>query len=464
MTHLLSHPMLGAGALLASTAALAAAPPPPAPPPLAPVYMGSSPASQPMASTEAVDWWHTFDDPVLSVLVEQALSQNIDLRVSVARVGAARAMQKGAKAAGKPEIDLGGDVGRQRASAYGIGYTKTYESNAFEADLSASWELELFGRVRSGVTAAKADLAAAQQDSQNARLLVANETARTYLAVRGYDRRLAILRDQQRAQSETAGYTKRMFDAGAAPRGDLDRAEAQAASTTADVPAMELQREQQVLRLSVLLATTPQDIAKTLGEAGTATSPQDPPAGVPADLLRRRPDIAAAEARVLAAYGRLGVAEADLKPQFRLDGMIGALASAFTGVGLGRSLEWLAQASGSAPLFDGGRRRSVIQQRQAEADEARLHYQATVLGAVQEVEGALASLARDRERSAALRMSATSARNAADQVKASWQAGQTPILDVLEADRTRLAADDSLAQSQTEILRGQVQLYTSLGD
>jgi multidrug efflux system outer membrane protein len=171
----------------------------------------------------------------------------------------------------------------------------------------------------------------------------------------------------------------------------------------------------------------------------------------------------AAEERVVAAYKRVGVAEADLKPRLELLGTIGALVDSFSGVGLARSIAWLAQASINAPLFDGGHRQSVVDLRRAEADEARLHYESTVLAAVQDVEDALASLRRDRERAQALEVATAKAGSAADNVRAEWQAGQFPILDVLDADRARLGAEDALAQSRTDVLRDETQLYVVLG-
>jgi outer membrane protein TolC len=144
--------------------------------------------------------------------------------------------------------------------------------------------------------------------------------------------------------------------------------------------------------------------------------------------------------------------------------MVGTLVDAFSGVGFAHSIEWLAQASVNAPLFDGGRRHSVVELRRAEADEARLRYQSTVLAAVEEVEGALASVSRDRERAQALGVAATKAGSAAEQVRTAWRAGQLPILDSLEADRTRLGAEDAHVQSQTAVLRDQAQLYAALGD
>jgi NodT family efflux transporter outer membrane factor (OMF) lipoprotein len=457
----LSLPAAGVAALLAFNAAAATSPPDP--PPLAAAYVGSASGRGMEAPIPLETRYQGFNDPVLSALVERALARNIDLRVGLARIDAARALRLGAKAEGRPELDLGADGGRQRVSAYQIGYTQPTQQNAYDANLSASREIDLFGRIRKGVDAAQADAVASEEDLRSTRISVANAVVRTYLTIRGLDRRLVILRDEQRTQADMASFTRRMFDAGSVPRADLDRAEAQAATTAAEIPSMELERELQAQRLAVLLATTPQEVFGMLAQAGDPASQPDVPAGVPADLLRRRPDVRAAEARVIAAYGRLGVAEADLKPRFELVGMVGTLMDAFSGVGFARSIEWLARASVNVPLFDGGRRQSAVALRRAEADEARLHYQSTVLAAVQDVEGALASLTRDRARAQALQLAAAKAASASGQVRTAWRAGQLPILDALEADRIRLESEDALTQSQTAVLRDQAQLYASLG-
>jgi outer membrane protein TolC len=166
---------------------------------------------------------------------------------------------------------------------------------------------------------------------------------------------------------------------------------------------------------------------------------------------------------VAGAYARLGVAKADLKPHLTLAGSIGTLVDSFSGVGLTRSIAWLAGASASQPLFDGGRRRSVVNLRRAECDQARLEYQAAVLTAVADVETALASIARDDERVTALDTAAAKARSAADQVRSAWRAGESPILDLLEAERSQLAAEEALAQAQTSDLRDRAGLFAALG-
>ena len=431
-------------------------------PPLAERFANGT-ADGPRADA-AEGWWHSFGDPVLDRLVERSLTANLDVRVAVARISQARARSHAAVAERRPEVDAGLGAGGQRISGYQVGFDQPATAAALGGAISVSWEPDLFGRFASGIRAANQEVVATQEDMRAARIAVAAEVAGTYFAMRGLDRRLALLRDSLDAEKQTVTHTRLMFEAGTANRGDLDRVEAQLASTTGDIPPLEREHELAVDRLSVLLASTPQDIDVMLGGSSNSQVPlPDLAPGVPADLLRSRPDVKAAEARLLAAYARIGIAEADLKPRLQLSGMIGSLVDAFSGVGFARSVEWLASASGVAPLIDGGRRRSVVDLRRAEAEEARLHYQSTVLAAVRDVEDALASRTRDAETCGSLETAAARTRDATHETEASWRAGVAPILDVLEARRAQLAAEDRQAQADTIVLRDQVALYAALG-
>jgi multidrug efflux system outer membrane protein len=433
----------------------------PSPPDMAAVY-----ANQPTVQEHADDlgdWWRQFGDPVLDMLVDRALAQNIDIAAAVTRIAEARAIRGTAAAQGRPEIDLGVVGVRQRVSGYQLGFPGPETANVFSAGVNASWELDLFGRIHKGVQAADADILASTEDSRTARLAVITEVTRTYLEARGLERQLAIVREGRQTQDETATYTRVLFTAGAVARADVDRAEAQAASTAADAPAIELQRQIAIHRISLLLTSPAHEIYEAFQTPATDARAPAAAVGIPAELLRRRPDVRSAEARVAGAYARLGVAKADLKPHLTLVGSIGTLVDSFSGVGLTRSIAWLAGASASQPLFDGGTRRSVVSLRRAECDQARLEYQAAVLTAVADVETALASIARDNERVAALDTAAAKSRSAADQVRRAWRAGESPILDLLEAERNQLAAEEALAQAQTADLRDHAGLFAALG-
>ena len=450
--------------LLAATAGHASRPTAPQtalPPPLAPGFANAT--SDGRRADVGERWWRSFGDPVLDRLVEQSLAANPEVGVAVARIEQARARRHFARAERAPEIDAGAGAGGQRISGYQVGFTQPATSAAFDGEISASWEPDLFGRFAGGIRAANEEVVATEADMRAARIAVAAEVAGTYFTIRSLDTRLAIVRQSLDDENQLAMHRRLGFEAGTADRGDLDRAEAEVASTAADVPSLERERQLAVDELSVLLASTPQAVrAMLMADAGQVSLPELTP-GVPADLLRARPDVRAAEARLMAAYARIGVAEADLKPRLQLSGLIGSIVDAFSGVGLARSVEWLATASGTAPLIDGGRRRSAVDLRRAEAQEALLHYQSTVLAAVRDVEDALASRTRDVERRTSLASAATRTRSATSQVETSWRVGVVPIVDLLEARRAELATEDRLAQAQSRVLLDQVQLYAALG-
>jgi outer membrane protein TolC len=226
-----------------------------------------------------------------------------------------------------------------------------------------------------------------------------------------------------------------------------------------------LRRENTRQEIAALLAMTSDAVAVLLDAPDETCQAVTPPpaAGIPADLLRQRPDVRAAESRFRGALYRVGVAEADLKPRLVLSGFIGSLVGSFSGADFSRSVAWLAAATGTALLFDGGRRRSVVALRKSEAELSALEYQAAVLGAVKEVETSLASVSRDRENTQALGIAASEATHAADQLRRAWRAGEIPILDVLEADRARFSSEAALAESETVERLDAAALFAALG-
>lgn len=435
------------------------------PPPLAATYANADlAAGGPAADTSA--WWHAFHDPILDGLVDTALANNLDLQAAVARIDAARAVRIGAASQWFPSVDLNAGAGRQRLSASQAFPTDTPTTgNAFDLNASLAWEIDIFGRIRRGVSAADADIASAQNDAAAVRIATIDETVRTYVTVRGLEQRLALVEANALSQRSTEESTRRLFDAGVVPVADVDRAAAQTETTLAELPALQLQRQAAIHRLSIITASTPQAIYARVDPPApepvwTAAAPG---VGTPADLLRRRPDVRAAEARVVAAYARIGVAEADLKPHLQLIGVIGAAIDGFSGATLARSLAWMAGAGASAPLFDGGRRRSVVALRRAQAAQAVAAYRSTVLTAVGDVETSIAATARDHSRTERLERAVSNARGAYTQINRSWRSGESAFIDTLEVQRSLLAAEDSLAQARTEEMLGRVRLMTALG-
>ena len=410
------------------------------------------------------NWWKLYQDPLLDRLVERALEENLDLQIALARIDAGRALRNIAGASGSPQVDLGASVARQRISADQAGFTDSLITEPTSLGLSAAWEIDLFGRIREGVRAADADLDATEEEARGVRVALITEVVQAYAEARGLEERLAIVKQSAASQAETLQLTEQLYAAGDSPEADLLRARSQSDSTAAQVPALQLNWQRSLHRLSVLLAQPTERLYQQFKESPANVSTVSLlDAGTPADLLRRRPDIRAAEARLIAAYTRVGVAKADLLPRLSLSAALGSLIDGVSAANLASSTFWLAGLNASVPVFDGGRRRNVVDLRDAEARQALLSYRRTVLTAVSEVESALAAAQRNAERQTLLSSAASQASSAAEQIQRAWRAGETPFLDVLQAQRVQLAAQNALSQVKTAQWQNQATLVNALG-
>ncbi|WP_447890297.1 efflux transporter outer membrane subunit [Pseudomonas hormoni] len=410
------------------------------------------------------NWWKLYQDPLLDRLVERAQGQNLDLQIALARIDAGRALRNITAASGSPQVDLGASVARQRISADQAGFTDSLITEPTSLGMSAAWEVDLFGRIREGVRAADADLDATEEEARGVRVALIAEVVQAYAEARGLEERLAIVKQSAASQAETLQLTEQLYAAGDTPEADVLRARSQSDSTAAQVPALQLSWQRSLHRLSVLLAQPTETLYQQFKDSPAQVSTVlllD--AGTPADLLRRRPDIRAAEARLIAAYARVGVAKADLLPRLSLSAALGSLIDGVSAANLASSTFWLAGLNASVPVLDGGRRRNVVDLRDAEARQALLAYRRTVLTAVSEVESALAAGQRNAERQTFLASAASQASSAAAQIQRAWQAGETPFLDVLQAQRVQLAAQNALSQIKTAQWQNQATLVNALG-
>jgi NodT family efflux transporter outer membrane factor (OMF) lipoprotein len=418
--------------------------------------------AQPASVTDL--WWTRYQDPLLDRLVERALGQNLDLQIALARIDAGRALRNISAASGSPQVDLGASAARQRISADQAGFTDSLITEPASIGLSAAWEIDLFGRIREGVRAADADLNATEDEARGVRVALITEVVQAYAEARGLEERLAIVKQSAASQAETLQLTEQLYAAGDSPEADVLRARSQSDSTAAQVPALQLNWQRSLHRLSVLLAQPTETLYQQFKESpANVSTVSSLDAGTPADLLRRRPDIRAAEARLIAAYARVGVAKADLMPRLSLSAALGSLIDGVSAANLASSTFWLAGLNASVPVLDGGRRRNVVDLRDAEARQALLSYRRTVLTAVSEVESALAAAQRNAERRTFLSSAASQASSAAEQIQRAWQAGETPFLDVLQAQRVQLAAQNALSQVKTAQWQNQAALVNALG-
>ena len=415
-------------------------------------------------------WWRQFRDPKLTSLVERAFTANPDVRSAAARVAEARAVRRSTGAALAPQVDASGAAIRQKpsestATAQNIPIPGLFEpQNQFDLRIDASWELDLFGGLRRATEAAQRDLEAAEEALRAVRVSLAGEVGAAYFELRGHQARRNVAEKNLASQRETLDLTKQRLAAGLATDLDVARAEQQAESTAATLPVFEAGARRSIYRLGVLLGGTPSDLLPELSSARPLPkTPRGIPVGLPSDLLRRRPDIRRAERELAAAAARIGVAVADLYPKFRLTGATGLQSIEASTLFDGRSNLWSLGPSLSWPVFSAGRLRAAVDATTARQEAAAAAYEKSVLAALEDVEAALVDFGQEQRRLASLTNSAAAAARATSLARDRHLAGLTGFLDVLEAERSRLIADEAKVQSQTQLALDLVRLYKALG-
>lgn len=440
---------------LAGCASLRSPAPDPVSEPLPTAWSSAaSPAAAPAAEAR---WWAAFGDPLLARLVPQALAANTDLRGAVARVAQARALRAQAAAGLAPALSAGGSGSASRRDGQA-------SARSVSVGLDAGWEPDLSGATAAGVAAAEADLAAAGATLAFTRTTVAAELVLAYLELRGAQQRLAIAEANLASQEETLQITRWRAQAGLVSTLDVDQAQSAAAQTRAQRPALRTTIEQQAHAIAVLLGQPPAALLAELEPpAALPALPQDFALVLPAELLRRRPDIAAAEARLRAAAARIDAADAARLPSLSLGGSVGLNALTLSGLtGGGAALVSLA-ASVHLPLLDGGRLRAQVQAQEAAWDEARGEHRAAVLAALQEVEDSLVAIRDARAQQAELTTAVAAAQRAADLAETRYAAGLIDFTTVLTTRRSLLSLQDSAAGTATRLVQQQVRLVKAMG-
>jgi NodT family efflux transporter outer membrane factor (OMF) lipoprotein len=358
-------------------------------------------------------------------------------------------------------VSASSSAGRNKSS--GKSGTGT-SSDHYSAGFDASWEADLFGKFSRGEEAAQADLDAGIADLDAARVSLAAEVALNYVELRAAQARLDIARSNLASQSETLQLTDWRAQAGLATSLDVEQARANVEQTRAQIPSLETSRAEAESRLAVLLGATPGSLAKEL--AATTPLPVPPErvaAGIPADTLRQRPDVRAAERRLAAQTARLGEADAARYPSFRLDGSLGLEALTLGALSSGRAGTASLLGSITAPVFDAGRIRSNIAVQDALLEQSRQGYRAAVLNALEDVENALVALANTGQRLEELARATASARLALDIARDRYAAGLADFQVVLDSQRTLLNLEDQLAGGTGEHATARVRLYKALG-
>ena len=406
-------------------------------------------------------WWATLNDPELSSLIDRAVLGNLDLKKALARVREARARRGMAKADLFPTLDATGSATWSRTSK-DTGTGKT--NDLYAASFDAGWELDIFGGVRRSVEAAGADLQATQEDLRNVLVSLLAEVALNYIDVRTSQVLIAVAEANLEAQSETYQLTQWRYEAGLSDELAVQQARYNLENTRSLIPAFRTRLEEAMNRIAVLLGEQPGKVHPELEKREPIpVTPLNVAVGVPADLLRRRPDVRQAERQLAAQTARIGVATADLYPKFTLSGSIGL--EAFSLSNLSSSGAW--SLSGGPritwAIFKGGAIRQNIEVQSALQEQALIQYEATILSALEEVENALVAYAEVQQRRQSLSEATQAAQKAVDLAQHRYQAGLTDFNNVLDAQRSLLSFQEQLAQSEGTVTSNLVRLYKALG-
>lgn len=424
-----------------------------------------------------IQWWAELHDPILNRLIVRAIRHNHSLRIARANLRTARALLDEQRFQLYPIVPVGGGISREKFSessssgGSATGGTSGGDTGGFDrtqtfydVGLDASWELDFFGGVRRSIESLSADYQAFEAQPYAVFISVAAEVARTYVEARGAQYQLNVARRNASNQQSTFELTRTLLEGGRGTAVDIARARAQLATTLATIPPLEVDVARAIHRLSVLVGRPPGALYTVLAK------PRDLPAlptvvgiGDPGLLLRRRPDIFAAERRLASATARIGVRVADLFPRVRLIGSFGYLSTSIEDLldessqqySFGPTLSWAA--------FDLGRVRARIRAAEASADGQLATYERTVLRALEETENAIVGYTREIVRRARLRVAANASQRAAKLSRIRYRGGVDSFINVLDAERRLLEAQTQLAVSETQAARSLVALYKALG-
>jgi len=446
----------------------------------------ASAASQPVPEKVDPNWWTLFHDPELTTLENRVVAANLDVRLATIRLAESRAQGRIARADQFPSVDGNASYSREELSHRGVislfgngtgGSQNGIPSSAtgsppprippfnlWQYGFDASWELDLWGRVRRSVEEADASVDASAEARRSAVLSVVAELARDYMQLRGIQAEIDITERNLRTAQETLDLTRSRYRGGVTTELDVANAATQVATTAAQLPQQRQREEETINALSFLLGEAPGALRAEL-ETPQAVPPVPPrvPIGVPSELARRRPDIREAEAQLHAATADVGVAVADFYPQVSLTGSLGLQALHFQDLANWDARQYALGPSITLPIFQGGRLRATLELRKQQQQEAAITYQRTVLQAWHEVDNALTAYAEEQARRDQLAVAVSESQRALDLARVRYTQGVTDFLNVLDAERALLAAQLQLADSTTTVSNNLVQLYKALG-
>jgi outer membrane protein, multidrug efflux system len=422
-------------------------------------------ASQTAVDEELSHWWTSFNDPVLTSLEERAASSNLNLKLAEARIRQARASRIIAAGGQYPAVDATGLYRRSGTPVTGLnGTTTNLVNNQYQLGFDASWEADIFGGVRRNVEAADADLQTEVESRRDVLVTLMAEVASSYIQLRQYQQQLAVTNENLESQKNTARLTHIRFEGGFASGLDVANAEAQTATTTAQVPQLESLVQQSIYSISILLGEAPATLNAELSPTGAIpNAPPSVPAGVPSDLLLRRPDIRMAETAIHAATARIGAAESDLYPKFTISGALGLESSKSSTLLEWANRFWSLSAGALWHLFAGGQLQAGVDVQKAIQEQQLITYQQTVLTALQEVENALIASDKEQTRREDLITAVAANRKAVSLAVTMYTDGLTDFTNVLLSQQALYSTENALVQSSAALSTNLVALYKALG-
>jgi NodT family efflux transporter outer membrane factor (OMF) lipoprotein len=418
-------------------------------------------ADEPIDRKVLSHWWHLLNDPLLSKLIDQAVTENLDLKEARSRVREARARRGSAETGLFPHVDASGQMTQLKGSKEtGAGTVRSL----FTAGFDAGWEVDFFGGVRRSIEAADADIQAAQANLRDVRVTLAAEVGLNYVEMRTYQARLIMAEDNLKAQEDMYDLIRQRFEAALSDALSMEQARYNVENTRSQIPSLRSGLEASKNRIEVLLGKIPGQLRAEL--TPVAPIPVTPPrvaVGIPADCIRQRPDVRRAEWELAAQTARIGVATADLYPKFSLLGSIGIETLTIAGVASSDDLIYRIGPQFSWRVFDAGAIRRNIQIQSALQEQALARYESVVLKALEEVENALKAYAEEQNRRDALIQASQAADKAMTHAQEKFRAGLIAFYDVLDAQRSLLSFEDQLAQSEGTVTADLIALYKALG-
>lgn len=430
------------------------------------------PAAWPVSAGDAgvsVRWWTLYADAQLNLLVEEALGHNTNLRLAAARVDEARAGLTVVRADSLPNVTAGASGGRSRISERSGNFFPGIptEFNDITVKLNASWEIDFWGRYRRATEAARGDLLASTSARDAVQLSLISDVVRGYFTLRALDSQIAITHRTIETRRESQRLQRMRYDAGEASQFELRQVEAETAAAEALLPTLEQQQTQQENALAVLLGRSPRTLMESAIERGIALDalalPPAVPAGLPSDLLQRRPDIREAEQRLIAANARIGIARAAYYPSISITGMLGFESEKLADLFSAPARIWQFSAGAAQTVFDAGRTTAQVDIAQARREQQLAIYQGTVQNAFREVKDALVASRKSAERSTAELDRVKALRDAHRLADLSYRSGESSLLELLDAERGLLDAELNRVQAQRDQLAATADLFKALG-